>query len=638
MRSDPDLEDFLRTRAPEMSRVAVLVDGDAARARRTVDAVLVEAARRWRELSDEGRPSARTWAGLADRLLALPDPSPTDPDATDPSATDPSATDPDATDPDALSAAWAALPRATRLTWVAAHDDPPGLAEGLASVGRMPPTPLPEQLASARTALTAALARQHADEGLAPPSEWETERAATALLDDLAAPALAWGDPVADVTAIRRRRRRRVGLAVAGLAGVVTVAVLAGSLLIPRTAQKADQAGATGSPRATFSLPATSTDRSAWAGWPARGGMASDGTLRSGVLRRYGSDMRILWAADVADRRQVLLAPRSIPRDDHPELTFLNGPAFTAVADLVESKRWANSATPVIAIFDRTAPDHTRLIVLAPPDLPSAEVSRTVQVGADFSLGREWERLPLTEGGGVITLAPSLWTPMLVRAGPVTTPPALMDPEAWANERFDCSDCSWGDAQGRMIETQRADMAAAMATSPDQIRPEVVLDADLGSAPVQFWGDTPEKARALIVRWTLPSGAVLQSVLLAGHMTNPPTVKWAPWMDAQPVLPGRETAPTLLHLTGRSEGATLLALVPTGSPVAAVGISAGVTAGAPEVAPTPVVDGVAILDKVPDRDGATVTTYAADGSALQTQDLWEPPVWNGPWDLYRNAN
>lgn len=616
VRSGPDLEDFLRTRAPEVRRVSLLVDGDPSRARRTAEAVLVEVAGQWRELSDEGRPSSRTWAALAERLLALPEPAPGDPSPS--------------TDPVAL--AWARLPRATRLAWVAEHDDPPGLADGLASVRRMPPAPDPDPLTSARTALADALARRRTDEGRPPASQWEAGREVATLLDELGAPTLTWGDPVESVAAHRRRRRQRTAMVVGG---VVALALVGGGVVAASATREPAVAGGAGSsPSATFSLPTTSNDRSAWAGWPTRGSLATDGSLTSGVIRRYGSGVRILWTHEVDGRRQVLLAPRTIASDDHPELTLLTGPAGTAVSDLVESKRWASSRDPLITLIDRTGGGQAQLVVLAPPDLPAAEVSRAVTVGADFSIERTWERVPLERGGAVVSVGAGRGGALLVRAGPATTPPGLTDPDAWSYERVDCTGCAWPEARDRMVTGLRTEIGHDTGLAPEQIAVDIVLDAPLRTEQLQIWDKSLSESRALMVRWTLSSGAVLQSVLLAGQRTSPEAIGWSSWMDATPVPPDRLMAPTVMPVGGGPTGSTLIVLTPRGSPAAAV------SAGRPgeEQQRVPITAGVATIADVPDSDNTTVTTYDATGTHLLTGGLWESGVWDGPWDLYDQVN
>lgn len=615
MRIDDELEDFLRTRTPELRRMALLLADDPGRARQLTESVLVGVARQWRDLRDEGRPSSRTWTQLAERLLSLPEPAST----------------PGGAEADPVAEAWRRLPRPARLAWVAEYDDPPGLRDALPSLSGMPSAPLPELLASARDRLVHAIDEVHLREGRPRSTEWEADQTIRHLLDDLSAAAAHWGDPVEQVR-LRLRGRRRRGLV--ATAAVVAVVVAGGGALA--ATRGTPTPGPTGTPQPTFSLPTSSEDHSAWAGWPARTAPGEDvgRDIVAGVIRRYRGSMRILWAADIEGRRQVLLVPRLVRGADHPEFTFLTGPAGTDVADLDESMRWTNPDAPLITLYDRTDPGTVRLIVLAPPNLPSAEVSRTVQVDADFTIERMWERLPLDRGGAVLTLGAGRWMSLQVRAGPITAAPSMTDPDTWSLGRFDCAGCAWDEARDRMVAGLRAEMAEDTGLGVDQVRVQTRIDAPLPATAVPFWDKTPVAARALVLRWTLPSGAVLDSVMIGGQMAEPALIQWAPWLDATPVQPADLDGPTTLPSFHSPDGSTrVIVLVPQGSPATYVTASTGDTVRTR----ADLSEGVAILDNTPDV-GVRVTLHDKDGNPLASQNVGGGSLWQGPWDLFKYVN
>jgi len=467
--------------------------------------------------------------------------------------------------------------------------------------------------------------------------ETELREALSARADEV--PAVA--DPYERVTsAIAAERRRRRRAAVGGVAAVAALA-LAVPLVeaVDRTAPPARQSQL---------LPLPPASASAWdtlATWPTRGGLRGDAGLLAAAADLAGGG-HVVYAEDLGPVR-VLLVWGHDEGTEHGRITAVSGPRGAKAVDLRVAGAGSPAAAGVIVLREVSDPGG-QLLVLAAPEVATAEVSPHVRVQPDGTVKRDWERVALRGGIGVLALRTPPPPATRVRVGAYDGA-ADMEVSWDGAETLDvnspgmCLNCSGEDFRVQAEAATRYSVARTLGllradgTPPDDLTTHTVYSgpvdravadaAALSDGMLAAHGNTT----VFVAVTHLPGGGVVRSVR---YIVNSDSGSSASELES--VVPvdaaSADRLPYVLWGTAGDQKKVLAAVVaPTAAGVQLVSPAPSLW---PDTAVVPVKAGTATLalDGVSDVDGFRVAAFDSSGRRL---GLWplRPAGADDPLDL-----
>lgn len=508
--AEEDFRDFVVARWADLEPVAHLVTLDGPTARRVTTEALADLHGQWGHLLDEGVPGVAARHAVLTGALAAARHRPSARADDDPRPVhvvlDPAA----ATDDLAVAALLAvvrdaaALERVVLATATVWNLDPAGAADLLG----MPPATVRDADLAVRRRLLAAHTAARAAGGWEP-AEWaldrDLEEALDLLLDDHSDPP----DAVALVGERHRQVRRRSVLlgtgatlaagavAVWGVDAVVTGAATEAAPLPPRPGDPVW----------------TSTNS-----WPARGRLAADAGVAA-VVAGASPRAHLLWADDLAGQRVVVAAPADGSGSDGTLVRMWAGsrgadPTSLTPVDLVRN-RVALVADVVVLAVEAGVDDEDgagAVLLLARPTVLEASYSALVSYGRNGGVGRQWTDVGLRDGVATVPIRGPMPPTFRVRldgydGGPLGVAPLGLPtpgPSAPLAE-------SLLAALGPFV-------AACTGLPVSAVASTVVLEAPVPGdvlVPVRD-GERARRGRVVVVHTTVPGGALLRTVRVAG--------------------------------------------------------------------------------------------------------------------------
>ena len=442
------------------------------------------------------------------------------------------------------------------------------------------------------------------------------------------------GDPYAGVTAaiaVSRRRRRT-----AALAGVAAVAVIA--VAIPSLSGGLGRDTTTPAKKTQLILPGP--DDPAWstiATWPTRGSLATD-TAFLAELRETSLDLaRAVYAGDVGDDRVVVTVSHSEAGTDL--LTVHSGDRGAPAAALTAHGSFEDD--PGQALLVREDPSAKGwLLVLAPPQVRGADISRTATVHTDGTVSRTWSTSALRDGVGVVTLVDSPATLTRVRVAGYDGPAQLTarggaDPD----EDGFCGNCTGQDFLDHAVKGTSYGVATTLGLRADEVTTTTLVNAEVDPSvlAVTSLGDSAgagATGRIYVGLTRLPGGQMVRTVNLGveqkdGGGASTGLEEGAP-LDAATA----EQRPVVLHGSKPDSGVTRYQVFAPGA--ARVQLVSDVPSLYPTSGKVAVVDGSAVLTTPSWADGTAtpyrVATFDAAGNQLDTWPL-DLPGLDDPYDL-----
>ncbi len=559
-----DFGEFVTARWRDLEAVALLATLDREAARATTCAALAALWGRWNEVRAEASPTSTARVELVRRLgrqqtgevgvgsrpIALAGEPP------------PSVTQPGSGVPAALlrhlahEDTEARILLAAEVVWGLFPDE-------VAAVRGMPTAQVRSTLTGVRERLLDAHRAARAVDGLAP-----LDAALDAELADLAEALLSDGADVPDPSALvgpRARALRRRDLLLGGSA-------VAGTVVAGWVALGGGSGGVEHATAPTRPAP-TPPDSNGWwltRRWPARGGLATSADIQRLVATDGPPGSRLLWADDVGATRVAIAAVLNPTVIEGTRVRLWVGRATDGDASLRHvglDPDHIDGVRDVVAVAAPSA-DGWVLVVLARPDVDSAETSRFATPGPDGLMHRSWSGLRLDLGVAGVRLGGSPPVATRVRCGQFDGAPlGCLDP--WTT--------AWGPV-GDVTTCASAVVAAVTGVPPGHIRSEVVVDT-----PVDIMAlDSPHTpsgrrtGRAVVVHAHTPRGGLARLVFSVDGSSQPPRLRWATVITAleahQPLMEpiqGRGPPRFLVVAPGASE-VQLLSPAPSGDPVSAV--------------------------------------------------------------------
>ncbi len=611
--TDGDFSRFVEARWPGLVRTAYLVCGDRERAVRTTAEVLAGVGARWRQVADEGAPTAEARAALLRRLVH--DDRPAAGDAAEPQ-------DPPAVDA-ALVRAYAGLPVLARVALALERGEGLSVEESALALQR-PAAEVLEAAAAARGLLADVHAAARSRLGL-PPAEYAVEGEVDGALRTRAAEVDAVGDPVRLVGSVRASRRRRTGLATVGLGAVVALAAVG---IGART-------GAGGGPTAGPSPTTISASDPRWADastWPPRGELANDPAIRQLISDDWGARAQLVYAGDVGGTRMVI--GWDAGRGGYaPQVEVIAGPADRPLTDVPSAAYPAGTSRNAIVVLGVPSATSVPLLVLAPPSTTEVRTSTTVSYDQRRGrVNRSWSAATLTDGVAKLAL-PALQSRGEAGYGWVDVPALRVLLDGFdgppANQTLprqvmtppECPACSVEEWAARTIQMTLSRISAATGLPEDQIDARVLAAGTIRTdaaddAVVRLVGT---RADISCIRYRLPGGATLASTVMRGLSGSIPSFS----VGRLDVVPAAVAGLwPCLQLVGHNQGGALLyALAAPGAHAVQVAPDPASAGKAGPVVRTP--DGVALLAVDPgpgqlrilDAQGRVAATWGWPGLA-----------------------
>jgi hypothetical protein len=425
------------------------------------------------------------------------------------------------------------------------------------------------------------------------------------------------------------------------------VAALAAGVLAPQVLGNQGDRGTTPATHTqTLQLPAPNNP--AWqklSTWPTRGSLAGDKGFMTAVLARFdGEAPRILFAGDVEDRRVVLAFQRIAVPVDGPagagvdeQIQVLSGPRGARIDQLEMGSNNSPGDVNTLVVRRDQGPDGW-LMVLAPRDVRTAEVSASVSISPSGTVSRTWSSLPLSDGVGVIQLRNAPVAVTRVRAGGYDGNLQVLagnTDQEQPNAAAFCGGC--GDSfYASGLDAARDAMATALGLRPDQVEVSAQVQGRIDRAlqgKDGTLGGPGSVGRVLVVNGRIPGGAVVRTVAVSvtekdgsGSVYQAEDIvpidaatadrrPWATWVDdpAGQGLVVQVFAPGAASVQIRSESATIY----------------------PGSSRAPVKNGSAVVDIASGQNAVqhlSVVTYDAAGRELGTWPL-QPTNLGDPLDL-----
>jgi hypothetical protein len=366
--------------------------------------------------------------------------------------------------------------------------------------------------------------------------------------------------------------------------------------------------------------------------------------MTAATARFDGEAPRILFAGDVEDRRVVQALQRiSVPVDGpagagvDEQIQVLSGPRGARVDQLEIGSASSPGDVNTLVVRRDAGPDGW-LMVLAPRDVRTAELSGSVSISPSGSVSRTWSSLPLSDGVGVTTLRNAPVAVTRVRAGSydgnLQVVAGNADQEQPGAAAF-CAGC--GDSFYESgIDAARAGFASTLGLQPEQISVKDTIRGRIDPALQTkdgMYGTRGAVARVLVVDALLPSGAVVRTVAVSvsdndgsGSLIQPEEIvpidaatadrrPWATWVDS----------PT-------GQGLVMQVFAPGAASVQIRSASPAIYSGSSR---TPVQNGSAVLGISSGQNAVrhlSVVTYDTAGRELGTWPL-QPTNLGDPLDL-----
>jgi len=616
---DEDFREFMVARWAELEPVAHLVTLDAATARRVTTDALAELQGQWARLLDEGSPGATarravltgavTAAGRGrGRAAPLRDAGgqglPGRPE--EPAGP----TSPD----DAVLVALAAVVRdaATLERAVLAAGTAWGLGPAaVADLLGMPRANLREADLAVRARLLAAHTAARAAAGREP-AEWAVDRDVGDAVDALLTGHDDPTDPVALVGQRHRLVRRRSVVVGAGaaLAASGVAAWGADAVLTGEATRAAPMPPAPGDP--TWALTSS---------WPARGRLAAEADVVA-LVDGASPRARLLYADDVAGRRVVVASTADTSGASGTLVRMWTGPRGAAAAALLPTALVRDRVTvmdDVVPVAVDAGPDDEdgagAVLLLARPTVLEAQYSSVVAYLRNGGVSRRWTEVPLDDGVATIALRGPMPAAFRVRldgydGGPLGRAPLGLplpdDPRAPLGAAL-------LEALGPFISACTGLPVSALRSS---LAVEATVDGDV-LVPVAP-GERAGRGRVVVAHTSLPNGALLRTVRVAGDGRNdvgPVDVE-----TTRLVAAADTPAPFAVRLPGfRSDASRFLVVAPDAARAQLVGTASN-TYPASEV--STLRDGTGVLEVADARRAALyrLVTWDARGRRLGSWD------------------
>ena len=295
---------------------------------------------------------------------------------------------------------------------------------------------------------------------------------------------------VSGAIAVSRRRRRGAALAAVAAMAAIAVAIPAlGHSIGDRTTTPA---------RHTAPVPGPSDPR--WASlatWPIRGGLSGDADLVRAVGELGGG--QVIFIDDIASRRVAFVVD-----PDQRQLALVEGDAG-APASRMDLTLKGDASDQFAGVFLTLTVDQSQTLILARPQVRTAEVSDHARVKLDGTVTREWRTVTLRDGMSRLPLGAVL---LRTRISGYDRPPAFRIGHPVDGDDRGASHC--GDCRGEAFRTSMDTFARDVVAMQLGIANEGIRTETVYAGPVDA-----RVAAAVGLADALEPGSVVQ--LYVGH-------------------------------------------------------------------------------------------------------------------------